>query len=564
MKMGESAEVGKAIYAEQLRLLYAGLPLSIIVTLFNSVILVLVMRPVLPHGHLSIWLTAMVVILLVRAGMYLGYKHRRDDNASRYWGALFASGAILTAMLWMAFILLLFPAEFEYQVFLSFVVAGMTAGAVTALSYQRIAFISYIPLLLVPLAIRFFLEEQTIQLAMGAMVVAFFLVTITTSGRMYRHSRQNIAMRFEATHMQKALRQSEGKYQHIFESVPLAIAHFNDAGTILDSNAEFVELAGKNSQTITKWNLIKDSPDRSFSEAVVAALQRGVARYEGKASVIGGSDEIEIRVHLGAVKGEDEAHEGVAIIEDLTEDKRLEKAKNEFVSSVSHELRTPLTSIIAVLKLMQAGKLGDLQDDTGDMVAIAVRNSERLSSLINDLLDMGRIEAGELYLHVKVCPVLPVVKRAVEEMLPFAQQHDIDLQLQCSSLEHCIKVDEGRYAQTLTNLLSNAIKFSPAGTAVIVNVVLHDGNVRVSIRDSGPGIPDEFQSELFKRFTQYDASDTKSAGGSGLGLNISYGLVRLMGGALSYETAAAEGTTFYIDFPMVECQDVVSDKKPIC
>jgi PAS domain S-box-containing protein len=551
--MSESPEVSKAIYAEQLKLLYAGLPLSIIATLINSVILLLVMWSVLDHSHLLVWLAMMSFVLLTRAGFMVGYKRRQNDYGLNHWSKLFIVGAIATAFVWMSFTLFLFPTKIEYQVFLCLVLAGTTAGAVTSLSYQRVSFLPYMAMLLIPLAIRFLLEGETIQLAMAAMVFVFMVFNLSASGRLYRDSRQNIAMRFESTHMQKALRQTEGKYQHIFESVPLAIAHFNAAGQILDSNAEFVELAGKNSQSISKWNLIKDSPDEGFSKAVEAGLRRGIARYEGKASVIGGSDEVEVRVHLGAVKAEDEAHEGVAIFEDLTEDKRLEKAKNEFVSSVSHELRTPMTSIIAVLKLMQAGKLGDIKDKAGEMVEIAVRNSERLLSLINDLLDIGRIEEGELYLDTKACSVTSVLKRAVEEMSPFAQQQNIDLQLQCSSMEHCINVDEGRYTQTLTNLLSNAIKFSPAGTAVIVNVVLHDGNVRVSIKDSGPGIPDEFQSELFKRFTQYDASDTKSAGGSGLGLNISYGLVRLMGGALWYETSPAEGTTFYIDFPLVEC-----------
>lgn len=561
--MGESPEVSKAIYAEQLKLLYAGLPVSIIATLINSVIVLLVMWPVLDHSHLFIWLAIMTLVLLMRAGFLVGYRRRHNDSGLNHWSKLFIVGAIATAFVWMSFTLFLFPTKIEYQVFLCLVLAGTTAGAVTSLSFQRKSFLPYMVMLLIPLAIRFLLEGETIQLAMAAMVIAYMVFNLSASSRIYRDTRQNIALRFESTHMQKALRQSEGKYQHIFESVPLAIAHFNDAGRILDSNAEFAELAGKNSQTISKWNLIKDSPDEAFSKAVAAALRRGIARYEGNASVIGGSDEVEIRVHLGAVKSDEEAREGVAIIEDLTEDKRLEKAKNEFVSSVSHELRTPLTSIFAVLKLIQAGQLGDIKDEAGEMVEIAVRNSERLSSLINDLLDMGRIEAGELYLQAKTCSVMPVLKRAVEEMSPFAQQQNIDLQLQVSSMDYCINVDEGRYTQTLINLLSNAIKFSPAGTAVVVNAVLHDGKVRVSIKDSGPGIPEEFQPELFKRFTQYDASDTKSAGGSGLGLNISYGLVSLMGGALSYETSQADGTSFYIDFPLVECQDVVA-KKPVC
>lgn len=551
--MPESSEVSKAIYAEQLRLLYAALPLSIIATLFNAIILVLVMWPVVEQRYLLIWLTVMVIVMAIRGAILSGYKRRRNDNEIRQWGELFLFGTVSAALVWTCAIVFLFPTEHEYQFFLGFVIGGMTAGAVTSLSYQRTSFLSYMPLLLVPLAMRFFLEGETIQVAMATMVIAFMAVTMTASARIHRDTRQNIALRFEATSMQKALRQSEGKYQHIFESVPLGIAHFNDSGQILDSNHDFGELAGKHNHSLADWNLVKDSPDSYFSEAVASALREGAARYEGKASAIGGNDNTEIRVYLGAVKDEDEVHEGVAIVQDITEEKRLDKAKNEFVSSVSHELRTPLTSIIAVLGLLEGGQLGDLRDDTKEMLELAGRNSKRLLSLINDLLDMGRIEAGELALDMKVCPVMPLLKKAVEEMYPFAQQHEINLGLECDSMQQCIRVDEGRYSQTLLNLLSNAIKFSPAGSEVKVNAVIHKGNVRISVTDSGPGIPDEFQAQLFKRFTQYDASDTKSAGGSGLGLNISSELVSLMGGSLAYKTAQGKGSTFYIDFPEVDC-----------
>ncbi|MCY1040977.1 ATP-binding protein [Corallococcus sp. bb12-1] len=255
-----------------------------------------------------------------------------------------------------------------------------------------------------------------------------------------------------------------------------------------------------------------------------------------------------------------DAEEGLlyAVARDITqaraleaERQRVERMKNEFISTVSHELRTPLTSIRGSLGLLSGGIAGPLGSEVAHMVGIAYRNSERLLRLINDILDLEKMESGRLDLCMAATEVAPLLAQALQAHQGYAAEYGVHLEVKVDAPEARARVDEDRFNQVLANLLSNAIKFSPQGERVTLSLTREDSCLRVEVADHGPGIPEAFQPRVFQKFAQADASDTRKRPGTGLGLSIAHGLVARMGGTLRFITRAGEGTRFSFDLP--EC-----------
>lgn len=240
----------------------------------------------------------------------------------------------------------------------------------------------------------------------------------------------------------------------------------------------------------------------------------------------------------------------VGSVRDITERSRLEQAKNEFVSIVSHELRTPLTAINGSLGLILGTVRSQLTPTLLNLIEIAHRNGLRLLALINDLLDMEKLMAGKMALNSAIHAVTPLVRYSVELIAPFSREHNVQIMFEPGP-DALIRVDADRLNQALSNLLSNAIKFSPAGGHVWVSTRLHDGRIRISIRDEGPGIPEAFRARMFEKFAQADAADNRQKGGTGLGLAISRELVERMEGSIGFTTEIGKGTEFFVEFAAI-------------
>ncbi|MCP3137278.1 GAF domain-containing sensor histidine kinase [Pyxidicoccus xibeiensis] len=226
-----------------------------------------------------------------------------------------------------------------------------------------------------------------------------------------------------------------------------------------------------------------------------------------------------------------------------------EQLKNEFVSTVSHELRTPLTSIRGSLGLLAGGVAGPLTPPVAEMIGIAHKNSERLIRLINDILDLDKMESGKLDLELAPAELTPLLAQAAEAHHGYADGYGVRVETVLDAPGALARVDADRLAQVLANLLSNAIKFSPRGERVTVRLARHRGGLRVSVEDRGPGIPEAFRARLFQKFAQADGSDTRKRSGTGLGLNITRALVERLGGTLDFVTTRGAGTTFWFDLP---------------
>ncbi len=247
----------------------------------------------------------------------------------------------------------------------------------------------------------------------------------------------------------------------------------------------------------------------------------------------------------------------LGIAQDITERKRLEQMKTEFISTVSHELRTPLTSVSGAIGLVLGGRLGDIPEKAQELLNTAQRNSERLAHLINDLLDTDKIAAGKIHFDMQVTPIIPILEQSLEENRTYCAEQNLKLVLTRKLTQTSVKVDVQRLKQVLANLLSNAIKFSPDGGTVSIEATSTDTDITVSVVDQGPGIPEDFQHKVFQKFAQADSSDTRQKGGTGLGLAITRELVKRMGGTIGFETTEGKGTRFFFTLPAVRSAQAI-------
>ncbi len=239
----------------------------------------------------------------------------------------------------------------------------------------------------------------------------------------------------------------------------------------------------------------------------------------------------------------------IATIFDQTERRRREEMKEAFIATMSYELRTPLTTIMGSLGLVVGGAAGSLPDRAATLLKIANENSQRLLSLLNEILDFKKLESGEMEFYMTRIDVRALIDREIKANQGLAESCGLLLQFDPGDVDCTVEADAGRLAQAVDNLLSNAIKYSDRGSEVVVAVEKRDGMIRISVRDHGPGIPVEFADRIFEKFTQVDDSDARQRGGAGLGLNIVKVIVEQFHGQVDFEPAPGGGTIFYIMLP---------------
>ena len=244
----------------------------------------------------------------------------------------------------------------------------------------------------------------------------------------------------------------------------------------------------------------------------------------------------------------------------------VEQLKKGFLSTVSHELRTPLTSIRGSLALLASGAVGTLSGEVVEVVAIAERNAVRLMALINDILDLERLETGKIELQFAQVPVESILRRAMESLATFGQKHGVTVV--APEVSSMIWADADRIVQVLVNLLSNAVKFSPPGGVVAIGVALQEGWVEFRVTDRGRGVSAVHRRAIFERFRQVESSDSREKGGTGLGLAICKSIVEQHGGTIGVESEEGYGSSFWfrvatssrvfaplVEQPIVVCGD---------
>ncbi|NJR74303.1 MAG: cell wall metabolism sensor histidine kinase WalK, partial [Scytonema sp. CRU_2_7] len=289
---------------------------------------------------------------------------------------------------------------------------------------------------------------------------------------------------------------------------------------------------------------------------VKAALSGQAVTYENEICLVDGSIRSVSVTYIphrdnkrGKIKG------FFALTSDISDRKAIERMKDEFISVVSHELRTPLTSIHSALKILATGRLGTLSPDGQQMLEIADENTDRLVRLVNNVLDLQRIESGEVKMDKQACNAADLMIKATEAMQAMAQQHNVTLSTEPISIP--LWVDPDYIVQALTNLLSNAIKFSAPGETVWLSVE-QGQEIRFQVHDQGQGIPTDKLESIFERFHQVDSSDSRKKGGTGLGLTICRKIIEQHDGKIWAESVWGEGSTFIFTLPASEQGDQIS------
>jgi PAS domain S-box-containing protein len=355
---------------------------------------------------------------------------------------------------------------------------------------------------------------------------------------------------------EKRLEQMEAQYRGLLEAAPDAMVVVDQSGKIVILNVQAEkqfgyrrdELLGQQVTTIIAKGfaerLIADDL-RSAEEALAQQIGTGIELVGHRKD---GSD-FPIEIMLSPL----ESASGIlvtAAIRDISVRKSMERLKDEFISSVSHELRTPLTSISASLGLLMNKAAGTLPEPAIGLISIAHSNSQRLVRLINDILDIEKMESGLVTFNFARVPLRPLIDEAIAANRGFAEAYGVRIRL-LDNAPACddVRADPDRLSQVITNLLSNAIKFSPPDTEVEMGIENGPNAVRISVRDHGPGISADFKSRVFDRFAQADATDARLRGGTGLGLSIVKRIVDRLGGAASFADAPGGGTIFHVDLP---------------
>ncbi|MFC3458726.1 sensor histidine kinase [Massilia haematophila] len=361
-----------------------------------------------------------------------------------------------------------------------------------------------------------------------------------------------------------AVQASEQRVGAIVEAAQDAFVGVDLRGLVTDWNSAAERMFGWKRSEVLGWPMAEILVPERFRPSTARAIDQFRAtghsvlleRRAERIVINRQGDEFPIEMTAGLAS----SNEGVffaVFLHDISERKKIERMKSEFVATVSHELRTPLTSIRASLAMLSEGMAGELPPDVARLVTVAFESSERLVRMVNDVLDLQKIEAGVMHFERRAQPLLPVAEHALEAMQGYAKQLGVTLRLECRepARKLAATIDRDRLVQVLTNLLSNAIKFSPRGGLVTLVLAAHEGCARLSVCDQGPGIPPEFQPRVFQRFAQADGADTRQQGGTGLGLSITKSLVEEHGGRIGFETAEGQGTTFRVDLPLAHDQE---------
>jgi PAS domain S-box-containing protein len=349
-----------------------------------------------------------------------------------------------------------------------------------------------------------------------------------------------------------ALALREADYRQLVDGASDLIESVGADGRFRFVNPAWLQTLGYRREELsglTVWDVIHPA----HHAAGRAALRRllGEGRPERVETVFrskAGAD-IEVEGSVGVRREAGAAVATLGIYRDITDRRRLERLRHDFLSTVSHELRTPLTSIMGAVGLLRGGGLKAHPQRAEEMLAVAERNGDRLLRLINDLLDLQRLESGELRFEPAQVLLGAVLEEAVQGIQGYADLCGVHVRTTTSAAMRPLVTDRHRLAQVLYNLLSNAIKFSAAGDEVVLAARELGDEVELMVRDRGPGIPEEFKDRLFEKFAQAESSPARQRSGSGLGLSISKRLVEGLGGSIALQSTPGVGTTVTIRLP---------------
>jgi len=525
-----------------------------------------------------IWWCLVLLVTAASTGLYLAYRRAANIavDAER-WLRWLGIGALANGVNWGLAAAVFFRAHtHEEQVFLSLLLVGVTAGGIPVFAASWRIFAIFAASIVAPftyvlttLGSRLFTEIAFILPVFyaGSVAVAYRLNQVLISGYRLRRAYQTLTEDYTALnrtleeqieefrHAQSVIEASGRKLALFAERAPIAVFELDRKGTILDMNPAAEHTFGYSSSELVGRNLVQtlipqDEPaldkrwwaDFAARKHPEAGIRARCLRRDG----------LEIVCEYSLTPLVNEFNDLTSVIaqsRDITQQQEAERLKKEFTSTLSHELRTPLTSIIGSLQLINSGMFGNLDREVAELTGVAERNAQRLLDLINDILDIERIESGGFSLQPEEIALDELIRESLVLNRAFAERFGVRIALRTEPPRVFVHVDRKRLLQVMTNLISNAAKFSPEGGQVELSASCADTRVVVSVEDRGPGIPEEFRGRIFSRFAQADSALTRKKGGTGLGLAICKRLIEMMGGEISFADRDGGGTSFSFALP---------------
>lgn len=352
----------------------------------------------------------------------------------------------------------------------------------------------------------------------------------------------------EKSRMLDALRVSESRLRRLVNSSLIGIMQGDVSGKISVANDVLLQLLGvSREQFVSKglnWlSLTSPGSHSSYTNAMHELEQNGQAQAFEVELIR--HDDSRLPVMVGLAQLEGSSIEWVGFVLDLTEQRKADRVKSDFISMVSHELRTPLTSIRGALGLLENGVGGELTPKLMSLIKIAHKNSQRLGVLVNDLLDMEKLASGKMNINIDRIDLVSLTRQAMEANAAYAQALKVQYRFGAHPDQAWVMGDSDRVIQVFANLMSNAAKFAPTGDFVEIRILQQEGAFKVEVEDHGSGIPLEFRDRIFRKFAQADDGNTRQQGGTGLGLNITKTFIEKMGGEIGFESEEGVGTVFW-------------------
>jgi len=575
--------LGAQLRAEQIRIVYRHIKPGILASAVNALLLVAIQWQAVNHLVLFSWYGLLLLVSLARYALVLAYERARPSvQQAGPWGRYFIYGSAAAGATWGIAALLLLPTGYPtQQVITMLVLAGTAAGATATLSALLRAFVVFCLLTLLPLLAHLLYLGGLIHYILAGFTGIFLLFMLSSARRNNEILLTSLRLNFDNQRLLENLEEEKQQAENLNIHLKQEIGQRLHTDLQLRRKEQSLEEAQRIAHLGSwEWNVEHDivvlslemrqllglpaSLERmeysEFLESVHEADRVTVDKARSNAVMLSSNYRIEYRVahsnqpdllleERGVVRLDDAGRAiGLnAIAMDVTQRKEMDRLKRDFISVVSHELRTPLTSIAGSLGLIQGGIAGQMSDKAMELVSVAHRNSVRLTKLVNDILDIDKLESGNLPLELQEIDLVEVVKDAMKENEGYANKLGVSLSLEQTPQSMQIPGDRNRLIQVMTNLLSNAAKYSPKGETVEVRIKPRADIVRVEISDHGPGIAPSFRDKVFQKFCQGDTSNSRFLYGTGLGLNIAKLIVEKHHGRIGFDTELGRGTTFWFE-----------------
>jgi PAS domain S-box-containing protein len=373
--------------------------------------------------------------------------------------------------------------------------------------------------------------------------------TINVQGKVFKvlETIMDVSDRIQA---EKSRQRSEAQLKLITDALPVLIAYIDDQQRYQYVNRTYETWYGQPRSSLVGQSIrkiVKQDNYQIMLPYIEKVLTGESLAFESQCKAENGSSYWINATYVPDLDSQGQVKGFFSMIDDITERKAVEQMKSEFISIASHEMRTPLTSIHGVIKLLCGGRLGELSPPGQNMANMALRNSDRLVRLVNDILDLERMESGKDEIEKQPCSSLELIRQAIDTLQSVADEQQIYLVTNNQSIN--LSADRDRIIQTLTNLISNAIKFSIPGGKVWITSQLEHDQIIFTVQDQGRGIPSDKLESIFERFQQVDASDSRKKGGTGLGLAICQHIVKQHRGEIWAKSIYGEGSSFFFSLP---------------